>query len=301
MNYNKPIIKYLESYINIETNKFKTLAYKKAIQNIRGIKIETINDVKEIKGIGVKILQKIKYVIDNLEPEVMDDDLSIIYGIGPVKLKALYDKDIKTFLKLNEEVLKDTKLLNAKQLIGLKYYKDIEKRIPYKEITAHDKILNQIILKNSKVECISIVGSYRRKKETSGDIDLLVKIKNKADFNGIMNEIVLSLQNCKYILEILACKDKKFMGIVSINNGIPRRLDILITYPEEFAYAELYFTGSKEHNIKIRNQARLLGYTLNEKRLEKIINDGINIPYMKNEKDIFEFLNMEYVEPFNRT
>lgn len=154
-------------------------------------------------------------------------------------------------------------------------------------------------MKNKKVEYISIVGSYRRKLETSGDIDLLIKIKDKNDNLGILNSIVDELKKEKYILEVLANKDKKFMGIVSIN-GIARRLDMLITIPEEFPYAELYFTGTKEHNIKIRNKARELGYTLNEHRLEKIKTDVKDIPLMKTEKDIFTFLNMEYLEPTKR-
>ena len=60
------------------------------------------------------------------------------------------------------------------------------------------------------------------------------------------------------------------------------------------------FTGTKEHNIKIRNKARELGYTLNEHRLEKIKTDVKDIPLMKSEKDIFTFLNMEYLEPTKR-
>ena len=299
MDYNKPIIRYLETFTEQENNVFKKKAYKKVIDNIRGIKIEKIEDISNITGIGEKIKAKIQYVIDNHEKEEIDEDLTIIYGIGPAKLKTLHSKGIKTIKQLEDEIINDPKLLNDKQKIGLKYYKDIEKRIPYDEITEHEKLLKKIIMKNKKVEYISIVGSYRRKLETSGDIDLLIKIKDKNDNLGILNSIVDELKKEKYILEVLANKDKKFMGIVTIN-GIARRLDMLITIPEEFPYAELYFTGTKEHNIKIRNKARELGYTLNEHRLEKIKTDVKDIPLMKSEKDIFTFLNMEYLEPTKR-
>ena len=138
----------------------------------------------------MKIKEKIDYVIKNYDPEAIDESLDKIYGIGPAKLKVLKEKGINTFQKLKDALILDSKLLNAKQKIGLQYYDDIEKRIPYVEIEDHDKYLHKIILENKKVECINIVGSYRRKKESSGDIDLLVKIKNKDDYIGILKEIV---------------------------------------------------------------------------------------------------------------
>tara|TARA_B110000003_G_scaffold88245_1_gene90297 strand:+ start:67 stop:978 length:912 start_codon:yes stop_codon:yes gene_type:complete len=302
MDYNKPVIAYLQEYYDKEDNVFKKNAYKKAIKNLSGIKINSITDIINIKGIGVKIKEKIEYVIEHFEPEIIDESLDNIYGIGPAKLKVLKEKGINTFQKLKDALILDSKLLNAKQKIGLQYYDDIEKRIPYVEIEDHDKYLHKIILENKKVECINIVGSYRRKKESSGDIDLLIKIKNKDDYIGILKEIVEKLEKDKYILEILACKDKKFMGIVKLKESgiIARRLDMLITYPEEYACALLYFTGSKEHNIKVRNKALKMGYTLNEHRMEKIKPDVKDIPYFNTEKDIFDFLKMEYIEPHLR-
>jgi len=302
MDYNKPVIAYLQEYYDKEDNVFKKNAYKKAIKNLSGIKINSITDIINIKGIGVKIKEKIEYVIEHFEPETIDESLDKIYGIGPAKLKVLKEKGINTFQKLKDALILDSKLLNAKQKIGLQYYDDIEKRIPYVEIEEHDKYLHKIILENKKVECINIVGSYRRKKESSGDIDLLIKIKNKDDYIGILKEIVEKLKKDKYILEILACKDKKFMGIVKLKESgiIARRLDMLITYPEEYACALLYFTGSKEHNIKVRNKALKMGYTLNEHRMEKIKTNVKDIPYFNTEKDIFDFLEMEYIEPHLR-
>ena len=302
MDYNKPVIAYLQEYYDKEDNVFKKNAYKKAIKNLSGIKINSITDIINIKGIGVKIKEKIEYVIEHFEPETIDESLDNIYGIGPAKLKVLKEKGINTFQKLKDALILDSKLLNAKQKIGLQYYDDIEKRIPYVEIEDHDKYLHKIILENKKVECINIVGSYRRKKESSGDIDLLIKIKNKDDYIGILKEIVEKLKKEKYILEILACKDKKFMGIVKLKESgiIARRLDMLITYPEEYACALLYFTGSKEHNIKVRNKALKMGYTLNEHRMEKIKSDVKDIPYFNSEKDIFDFLEIEYIDPHLR-
>ena len=190
MDFNKPVIKYLQTFLDKEENAFKKKAYQTAIKNLSGVQINSIQDVIVIKGIGVKIREKIQYVIDNFDPETIDEPLDNIYGIGPAKLKQLKEKGINTFQKLKDALVLDSKLLNAKQKIGLQYYDDIETRIPYNEVVEHDKYLRKVILKNSKVETIDIVGSYRRKKLSSGDIDLLVKIKNKDDYIGILKELV---------------------------------------------------------------------------------------------------------------
>jgi DNA polymerase/3'-5' exonuclease PolX len=336
MDYNKPVIAYLQEFYDKEDNVFKKNAYRKAIKNLSGVKINTIEDIKDIKGIGAKIKEKIQYAITNFEPAVIEDALDTIYGIGPAKLKVLKEKGINTFQKLKDALALDPKILNAKQKIGLTYYDDIEKRIPYNEVSAHDKYLHKIILgaagtddvdpkavkapkvpkapKKTKavkgtevpdiflgvdeVSEISIVGSYRREKPTSGDIDLLIKIKDKDNYEGILKKIVKKLEDDNYILEVLACKDKKFMGIVKLkDSNTARRLDMLITFPEEYACALLYFTGSKEHNIKIRNKALKMGYTLNEHRMEKNKTDKPDVPIFNTEKDIFDFLEMEYIKP----
>jgi len=339
MDYNKPVIAYLQEFYDKEDNVFKKNAYRKAIKNLSGVKINTIEDIKDIKGIGAKIKEKIQYAITNFEPAVIEDALDTIYGIGPAKLKVLKEKGINTFQKLKDALALDPKILNAKQKIGLTYYDDIEKRIPYNEVSAHDKYLHKIILgaegtddvdpkavkapkvpkapKKTKavkgtevpdiflgvdeVSEISIVGSYRREKPTSGDIDLLIKIKDKDNYEGILKKIVKKLEDDNYILEVLACKDKKFMGIVKLkDSNTARRLDMLITFPEEYACALLYFTGSKEHNIKVRNKALKMGYTLNEHRMEKSKQGGLkvpDVPIFNTEKDIFDFLEMEYIKP----
>ena len=87
------------------------------------------------------------------------------------------------------------------------------------------------------------------------------------------------------------------MGIVKLGT-VARRLDMLITYPEEYACALLYFTGSKEHNIMMRNKAKVKGYRLNEHKLINIENN--EIVDIKNEDDIFKFLDIKYVDPKNR-
>lgn len=105
------------------------------------------------------------------------------------------------------------------------------------------------------------------------------------------------------------------MAFVKLNKDSKvRRIDLLITPDKEYPYAILYFTGSDEFNVAFRKYALAKGYTLNEHGLKIKSMHGINsehtvkpkkedvkdIPYMKSEKDIFNFLELDYKEPNER-
>ena len=289
-NYNKPIIDKLTEYLNNEKVIFKRNAYLKAIKNLRGKEVYTIKDVENVEGIGKGIKEKIEKVLEMKIPEKMSEDLTKIYGIGPVKQKQLNDKGI---LRI-EELKENLDLLNDKQKIGIKYYEDLDKRIPYEEMSVHDNIIKNILKGINGINDYSIVGSYRRMKRDSGDIDILVNSDTK-----VLKEIVESGIKKGYILEILACKDIKFMGIVKLSEkDVARRIDIMVTNKKEYPLAQLYFTGSKEHNIMMRNKAKEKGYKLNEHKLINMENN--EIVDIKNEDDIFRFLDIKYVDPKNR-
>lgn len=289
-SYNQSIISMLYEYQKKADNPFKEKAYKKAIKSIKELncRIETIEDTDGIVGIGKSIRDKIKELIDS-KPLINIEDkpgIELIYGIGPAAIKKLNEQGIYYI----EDLRNKEDLLNDKQKIGLKYWSELTERIPRQEMDKHAKIISDAI----KDYQHSIVGSYRRGADTSGDIDVLI-IGNK----DTLKEIIRNMG--AYIIETLACKDKKFMGIVRLGKGkIARRLDMLVTTPEEFPYAQLYFTGSKDNNVRMRTKAKQMGYRLNEHGMT-IIKDGAReVENIRDEKDIFRFLDLEYIEPKNR-
>jgi DNA polymerase/3'-5' exonuclease PolX len=131
------------------------------------------------------------------------------------------------------------------------------------------------------------------------------------------NNCVNKMLQDKYIVEILAKGPKKVLAICNFSTKgsdsgssssgtyINRRIDLLLTLPSEFYYSLLYFTGSQQFNVKMRSRALELGYSLNEHCISssnsnsKKLKDG-EIPIMKSEKDIFDFLKLEYVKPEDR-
>tara|TARA_Y100000389_G_scaffold186336_1_gene206599 strand:+ start:4405 stop:5271 length:867 start_codon:yes stop_codon:yes gene_type:complete len=286
-SYTPIIIKKLTElylYEKNNNNKFKAIAYNNAIQNLKDIHVHSIDDIKNVKGIGKSIFSKIENIINDNSPVLENISFTNIYGIGPAKSNELIQKHKISSI---DELRNNTHLLNDKQKIGLKYYDDLLLRIPYKEMEQHANYIYKSIQSSDPSSTSSIVGSFRRKKQDSGDIDVLM-ITDKS-----MKEIVSNMSD--YILEILALSDKKFMGICKIDK-VARRIDMLKTTVEEFPYAQLYFTGSKDHNIIMRKKAKNMGFSLNEKGL--IPNKGV--PIMKNEEDIFKFLDIVYKDPEER-
>lgn len=298
-----------------EKQTFKARAYQKVIQQLKDHPhpIYTYEDVNGITGIGEKISEKIKEILETgtlKSAERVKESYNIdaldafqnIYGVGAAKANELINKGYTTIDQLRNAIEKNPKLLTKGQTAGLKYYEDLLERIPRKEMDEHKDILEMLIPDESDFQ-IEIVGSYRRGAETSGDIDVLIKIPEgqKATTSAkYFKDYVKVLQGFGYITDILAQGDKKCMAISAIYKGKQRRLDLLMTPPEEYAYALLYFTGSDKFNVAFRQYVLEQGYKLNEHNLIPQNDELVDPPPMKTEQDIFKFMRLEYVQPHKR-
>lgn len=315
INYKDKIIDELNIILEKEKqnkNTFKVRAYLKVIPQLKALsKIEKLEDIENIEGIGKGIRDRIKEILETGELESAENikkDTKItiiqsfmnIYGVGPVKAKELYEKhNIRSIEELRE---KQKDVLNEKQIIGLKYYEDIEERISRKEMINHEKYIKKIVATiNSKI-IVTIVGSYRREKQDSGDIDVLISYKNDLDSKKAQEDfekIIYTMKENKYITDILAFGSKKCLAVCNLNQETKyRRLDLLLTSPEEYPYALLYFTGSDKFNIEMRKKALEKGYSLNEHGLKPLKNNK-NVS-LKTEEDVFKFLDMIYLDPRDR-
>ncbi len=294
---------------------FSARAYAKVIEQLRAKEgpITHIDDVKDIKGVGKKIKDKIQEILTtgslkaatearketNLESL---DALQGVHGIGPVKAKQLVEtKGIKTIAELRTALAEDPDLLNEVQKMGLKYYDDAILRIPRHEMAMHETLILNALDPRFQG---AVVGSYRRGAENSGDIDVLLMLPDsmtKKEQGELFLETISMFQDTDYIVDTLARGPKKFLGYVRLNGeSKARRLDLLMTPEEEFAYAILYFTGSQNFNVAFRRYAQEKGYTINEHTLTPVKEGVPAVPVMKTEKDIFDFLGLKYVEPVNR-
>ena len=159
---------------------------------------------------------------------------------------------------------------------------------------------HESILRNANtVFTIDIVGSYRRGAVSSGDIDVLIRVPTsmtQATAQKHFAAYIEKLQSILYIDEILAQGPKKCMAISSIDKA--RRLDLLLTPADEYAYALLYFTGSDKFNVAFRSHALSRGYTLNEHTMTHV-ETGQTVP-AETEADIFGALGLRYIAPTQR-
>jgi hypothetical protein len=226
-------------------------------------------------------------------------------------------KEKQIFLKQKFANTRYLKELHFSQLIGIKYFHDIEKKIPRTEIEKMEKIIKTLTKKMNKDIKLDICGSYRRGKKTSGDIDILLShpdIKEKEDITNMNQNVLLNLimclQNIGFLHDHITFEgNTKYMGICKLNDiKYPyRRIDIRFISYNSYASALLYFTGSAELNKKMRIKAISKDYKLNEYGLYKLEFDktiGKTITGEKfntiDEKTIFELLDLKYLLPIER-
>lgn len=132
---------------------------------------------------------------------------------------------------------------------------------------------------------VHIVGSLRRHAATVKDIDFLI-----VDDSNKSEQIYNNLETAN--VKILSSGNKKIL--LTYND---KRIDIFFTSSKDLIPAMLHFTGSKIFNIRMRQKAKELGYTLNQYGL--FTSDGKKVK-IKNEKDIFKLLDMKYKKPDER-
>lgn len=298
-------LRILADYERINKEPFKVRAYEKVIDSIElyDKNIENLEDIKLLKGVGKKIEDKIvEFIATGNIAEVEDvlkdpkyilgSKLKSIYGVGPAKITELMTK-IKSF----EELREHPELLNEKQKIGLKYYDDMNLRIPMAEGKQHYTIVKNML--DTGVE-FEFVGSFRRKNKDMGDIDIL--IKNKSGNGIVLKDIIKRFVDKKYVIEKLALGNNKFMGLCRLKPDLPaRRIDILLADPSYYYFALLYFTGSYNFNIYMRKIALAKGLSLSEYGFKDSKGNLIDTTdSIHSEEDIFKYLELPYTSPQKR-
>lgn len=297
------------------TWQFKVRAYKKVIEQLRATEksITKLEDLDDIDGVGVKMRKKVEEILATGELKAAEqakqtmelgplETLKAVHGIGDAKAKELIGAGIKTIAQLRAAAEVKPKLLNKTQKTGLKHYDDILKRIPRSELESHEALLLAALPAGMKG---TIVGSYRRGAETSGDIDVLLSMDAAEDARTkAFHVYVKSLRDKGYMIEELSKGDQKNLSIVRLSPELPaRRLDLLMIPVAQLAYALLYFTGSMEFNVGFRKHALKKGYTLNEHEMKPTgkVEGAKPVPPLATEEEVFAFLGLEYKTPKERT
>lgn len=303
----------LQTYYRQQNDVGRSSAYTRAIIALRSFEeeITSVKQVNNLKHIGPKIIVKINEYLttgkiqavedirDKIEEkkELSDKEkvlklLQTVHGIGKVKATKLYDEGMRTI----KDLRKNPKLLTSSSRTALKYYEDLQKRIPRMNITVIYVIMTYLLDEKfgQNNYLITVAGSYRRGAPDSGDIDCLIS----SDIFKLA-DVVKLFREKKVIIDTLEMSLEKFLGIGQCPSGGPKfRLDLEFIPENEYGSALLYFTGSREFNMSIRADAKKQGLLLNEHGLF----DGKNkkVLFSPTEQDIFTRLGRKYVLPERR-
>ena len=292
-------IKMLEKYSKKKiTSEDLTELFK-----IKGIGKGTIKRIEEIFKTGklseIKITESDKIYLKLIE------QLEEIYGIGRITAYKLFKKyRITTINELIEKINKNQIIVPKNIIKGIKYVGHLDTNIPRKDIDKINDFLLNILYEIDIRLFGTTCGSYRRQKDTSGDVDFIIihhdykTNKQKISIN-YLDLFVKKLIDKKFIIDSLTKTDvkTKYMGIFKWENSKPRRIDIRVFPTESYYSAILYFTGSKDFNKQMRLNAIAHNYTLNEYGLYDDKGKKFNV---ESEKDIFDLLGMEYITPDKR-
>ncbi|MAO66685.1 MAG: DNA polymerase/3'-5' exonuclease PolX [Balneola sp.] len=297
-------------------NRFKVIAFDKAAQTIEGLQ-EDINEyiqnknLTDIKGVGKSIAEDIYALEKTGQMPVLEDfkekvpeglvEWLNISGLGPKNAYKIHKElGISTIEELKEKI--DDGSVASLSGLGQKSAEKIKKSIEWMEkfdercrLDEAEAIAIPIFesLKNlDGVQQIEIAGSFRRGLETIGDIDILIAAEEDR-----ISELFDVFTSHERVTEILGRGDTKS----SVRTKEGRQVDLRIVKPQEFSAALMYFTGSKEHNVVLRQRARDRGMSLNEYGLFKLTDDGdtdFDAPVeFSSENDIYQKLDLHFVPP----
>ena len=300
----------IANILEIQDVQFKPGAYRKAAMAIETWNAEVeeiykekgINGLKEIPGVGDAIAKKTGEILETGKLKYLEElrkdspwellDIVSIYDIGAKTAYKIYKtlgvntvEDLKKAAESHK--IREIKGLGEKTeeniLEGIKKMKERKGRMLLGIALPVAVDVVESLKKNEDIEKISIAGSLRRKKETIGDIDILV-VSSQPE--KIMNSFT-SLENVKKIL--VKGRTKTSVIINDIHT------DLRVVPRESFGSALQYFTGSKEHNIKIRKIASDKGMKISEYGVfDRKTNKRLA---GETEEEVYNALSMAYIEP----
>ena len=260
-----------------------------------------------IEGIGKAITEKVTELVTTGKLEYYEElkgsfpegifELFELQGLGAKKIKALHEQLGVSSVADLERVCKEGKVAELAgfgektQTKLLKAIDDHSKHAGRFRINVVAVLAEQLLSDLRAQEAvgqISEAGSFRRRKETIGDLDILVSSKHP-------EEVTAFFVHHPLVEEVIVSGPTK--SSVRLKDGV--QCDLRVVKPEEFPFALVYFTGSKEHNIRLRSRALERGWSLNEYRFT-LTGEGdgaVQPPEIHDEKELYKSLGLDFIPP----
>ncbi|MHC1687094.1 MAG: DNA polymerase/3'-5' exonuclease PolX [Methanothrix sp.] len=289
-------------------NRFKIIAYSKAARAIESMKedVEVVcreRRLQSIPGVGKAIAQKVEEFLRTGQIQSHQDllaqtpaglaELLKISGLGPKTIFLLHEKLEVSNLEDLEKAAREHRIRRLPRmgavretniLKAVERYRKRSSRILY---SVAESIVNEILefLHSLQgLEHITAAGSYRRCKETVGDIDILATASRP-------DEVVAAFARMPLVQEVLVKGPTKASVIVQETIQV----DLRIVEHRSLGTVLQYFTGSKEHNVRVRQLSLARGYSLSEYSLTRLA-DGQDL-FFDREEDLYAHLGLQYIPP----
>jgi DNA polymerase (family 10) len=291
-----------------EANNFRVRAYRNAARTVRDATpmmaelLDQGEDLSELPGIGDDLAGKIATIVETGSLPLLEDvesrtprtlsSLMDIEGLGPKRTATLNrELDIESIDDL-EAAARDGKVrelsgfgrkTEEKLLAGIERMRGKDHgRTPIREAEQLVGPLVEYLERNEGVKDLVVAGSYRRRKATVGDLDILVTAKRGAD---IMDDFA----GYEDVEEVVSRGDTR--STVRLRAGIS--VDLRVVPEVSYGAALHYFTGSKAHNIAVRKRGVKRGYKINE---YGVFEDDERIAG-RSEEEVYEAVDLPYITP----
>ncbi len=307
------ILLEIADYLAMQEVPFKPRAYERAAETITaleeglGMTYQSggIKALKEIPGVGQAIAEKIEELLTTGKLKYYEElkrktpvnlsELQTIEGLGPKSVLKLYQKlNIRTLADL-ERAARAGKIAKLEGfgptseqniLKGIEFHKGGAKRHVIVYTMESIRRLEELLKNRPDVERIAVAGSARRRKETIGDVDILIASKKS---KTIMEYFVTLPQ----VARVFAHGETK--SSVLFRSGL--QVDLRVVPKESYGAALNYFTGSKDHNVSLRQLAITKGLKLNEYGLWRVTKGREQVIAGGSEEEIYKALGLRYIEP----
>jgi len=303
------ILREVADLLDIEgADDFRVRSYRQAAQSIDNLSgnlremVKQDKDITELSGVGESIAEKIKEIVSTGSLKQLEEikqrvpehlaDLLKVEGLGPERVKELHDElDINSLEDLEEAV--ENQEVRELEGFGEKMEENIgkelkrtdgESRILLIRAEEYAHPLVAYLEEFDEIGRVEIAGSYRRRKETVGDLDILVTCDKK---EAVMEHFT----SYEDIQEVLSKGDTR--SSVRMRSGL--QVDLRVISDESYGAALVYFTGSKQHNIRIRERALDRDLKINEYGVFKE-NKEESIAG-KTEKEVYESVDLPVIPP----
>lgn len=307
------LLREIGEYLEMQSVPFKPRAYEKAAEVISALEEEVMDIYKRgglkalenIPGVGVSIAEKIEELLktgrvkyyEQLKKTTPVDlsQLSRIEGLGPKSIKKLYQKLHVRSLADLERVAKAGKIAKLEGF-GKKSEEKILKNLSFAKTAGQRFLLNVAVPtiravqahleKVPGVEKVVSAGSARRRRETVGDLDFLTVAKDP-------EKVMKAFVSMHDVVSVIAHGETK--SSVKLKSGI--NIDLRVVPAKSYGAALNYFTGSKDHNVALRQMAIGKGWKLSEWGLFSVKGGKELFIAGKSEEEIYAKFGMDYIEP----